>query len=388
MRRASGLSLIETMIALAIGSLLLVGLVQVFSASRTAYQLSEGMSRTQENSRFAMEFLQRDLRMAGHFGCVNDQSHLQSVDTMANHFPVATPANWGVAFPSSNVALTPGGSIRGYEASNTAPGQTVTLGAPSAGWTPALPAVITALNPLAGSDIVEVRYLSTDGLPVIAIANPTGTSTVITVPPARWSAFNEDGVAAPTMFGIADCSFADVFPAAAVNPGGGTVTVNAFIDRYTPQPAGTAFLYRAESVVYYITAGASGRPALFRARSNSAGTFPAGGREELVEGIENMQFLYGLDSVPNLGAAPPSGYMTEQQTAAGMANTPLNWRRVGMVQIGILVSSPDSAAAAVPVVAQRQRALGVEFAPPAVADGRYRTSYETTVAVRNRLYGN
>jgi len=388
LKGANGLSLIEIMIALAIGSLLLLGLMQVFSASRTAYQLTEGMSRAQENGRFAMEFLQRDLRMAGHFGCVNDQAHLQSVDSMANHFPPATPANWGIAFPSSNAALAPGGAVRGYDASGTGPGQTVDLTAPAAGWNPGLPPVIAALNPLPGSDIIEVRYLGNKGLPVTSITNPTATTTVVSVPASRWATFTEDGEATPTMFGLADCSFADIFPAAAVSSAAGTVTVNALIDRYTPQPEGTALLYRVESMVYYIGRGASGRPALFRARSNNAGIFPASAAEELVEGIESLQFLFGLDSVVDLGIAPPSGYLTEQRTAAGVTDSPMHWRRVGQVQVGILSSSPDSAAAANPVPARRQRALGVVFAPPAVIDGRFRTTYETTVALRNRLYGN
>lgn len=73
--RAAGLSLIEMMIALVIGLVLLLGVIQVFSASRTAFQLSEGASRAQENARFALDFLARDIRMAGHFGCVNDQAH-------------------------------------------------------------------------------------------------------------------------------------------------------------------------------------------------------------------------------------------------------------------------------------------------------------------------
>ncbi len=388
-RRARGLSLIEIMIALAIGSLLLVGLVQVFAASRAAYQTSEGMSRVQENGRFAMEFLQRDLRMAGHYGCVNDQAHMQSVDSLDNHFPVATGASWGVAFPNSNPAVgSPGGSIRGYEATNTEPGQTVTLGAATAGWTPALPPVIAALNPLPGSDIIEVRYLGEEGLPVINIANPSAAQTIFTVPAARWATFNADGVGAPTMFGIADCSFANVFPAAAVNPGAGTVLVNAFIDRYVAQPVGTALLHRAESFVYYVANGASGQPSLWRARADVAGTFPVGGREELVEGIESLQFLFGLDSVVDITVTPPSGFITQQSTGAGVVNNPMNWRRVGMVQVGILASSPDTAAAAAPQDAQRRRALGVVFAPPAVPDGRFRTTYETTVAMRNRLYGN
>ena len=75
-RRVAGLSLIELMIALLIGTILVLGLVQVFSASRAAYQLSQGIARNQENARFALDFLSRDLRMAGHAGCVNDQSLL------------------------------------------------------------------------------------------------------------------------------------------------------------------------------------------------------------------------------------------------------------------------------------------------------------------------
>jgi type IV pilus assembly protein PilW len=99
-RGTAGLSLIEIMIALAIGSLLILGLVQVFAASRTAYQLSEGMARTQENARFAMDYLQRDIRMAGHYGCVNDQSHLQTPGALVSHFtPAATAATWGIDFP-------------------------------------------------------------------------------------------------------------------------------------------------------------------------------------------------------------------------------------------------------------------------------------------------
>jgi len=36
----------------------------------------------------------------------------------------------------------------------------------------------------------------------------------------------------------------------------------------------------------------------------------------------------------------------------------------------------------------RQGALGVEFAPSDTRDTRYRASYEVSVALRNRLYGN
>src|SRR5687767_3800735 len=43
LRRPSGMSLIELMIAMLIGMVLILGVVQIFGASRSAYQLSEGM---------------------------------------------------------------------------------------------------------------------------------------------------------------------------------------------------------------------------------------------------------------------------------------------------------------------------------------------------------
>lgn len=376
----SGMSLIEIMIALVIGTILMLGLVQVFAASRTAYQLAEGMARTQENARFAMDYLQRDIRMAGHFGCVNDQTHLQTADALTvSGFPAVTGANSGIAFPIS---------VRGYDATGTAPTNTVTLGAEAAGWTPGLPGAIAALTPLAGSDVIELRYMGNEGVPVSAIT-PAGAQTVISVPPARWNTLTQNGVPNPTMFGLADCSYADVFPATAVNAAAGTVTAAGAITRYTPQPAGQTALYRAESMVYYIATGASGRPALFRARSTAAGTYPAANREELVEGIENMQLMFGLDRVATLNTDPPSGFIEVNQPASLVTNTAEQWRRTGVVQVGLLASSPNPAVSVqATAAAAGNRALGVIFNPPAVNDSRYRATYEASIALRNRLYGN
>lgn len=379
MRTSRGLSLIEIMIALAIGSLLLLGLLQVFSASRTAYQLSEGMARAQENARFGMEYLQRDIRMAGHYGCVNDQSHLQSPGALQSHFTAANGGTIGIDFPVS---------VRGYDATGTAPGAVLNLGAPGAGWTPSLPAAISALAPAAGSDVIELRFLSNEGAPVTVISNPSAAETAITVQAGRWASLTNDGVANPVMFGIADCSYVDVFPASAVNAATRTVTVPVGINRYTPQPSGQTMLYRADSLVYYVAPGASGNPALWRARSAANGTYPAANREELVEGIDNVQLMYGLDRVTDLSLSPPSGYIEFNAPASTITNTPLQWRRTGLVQVGLLASSTDPAAAAPAASApQRRRALGVEFAP-AAGDTRFFAAYEATVALRNRLYGN
>ena len=111
--------------------------------------------------------------------------------------------------------------------------------------------------------------------------------------------------------------------------------------------------------------------------------------EELVEGIDSLQFLFGRDSTTNISAAtPPSGAITLQDTALTLGNDANEWRRVGLVQVGILASSPNPAVAGAAAADSRPRALGVVFNPPTAGDTRYRSSYEVTIALRNRLFGN
>ncbi|MDO9107004.1 MAG: PilW family protein [Methylovulum sp.] len=62
----SGLTLIELMIAMLLGVFLIGGVVQIFVSSKQTYRMQEGLSRLQENGRFAMDFISRDLRMAGY----------------------------------------------------------------------------------------------------------------------------------------------------------------------------------------------------------------------------------------------------------------------------------------------------------------------------------
>jgi type IV pilus assembly protein PilW len=68
-RQQQGLTLIEIMIALLIGAFLLGGVMEVFLKSRQTYRVQEALSRLQENGRFAMDFLTRDIRMTDYQGC-------------------------------------------------------------------------------------------------------------------------------------------------------------------------------------------------------------------------------------------------------------------------------------------------------------------------------
>ncbi|WP_313139054.1 PilW family protein [Stenotrophomonas sp.] len=380
-RHAAGLSLIEMMVAMVIGLVLMLGVVQVFIASRTASRLAEGNARAQENGRFALEFLQRDIRMAGHFGCVNDQAHFVKGEGDPT---INTGAATGSGHP-----LDFSVSIQGYEAPGTGPGTSLTVG----GSWPAvtgLPSSISALNPRAGSDVLVLRYLAAEGVPVTALA-PSANS-VVGFDGTLGKRLLEGGVTAPTLFGVADCSHVNVFRGTYVE---GQVTASgANLDRYTVQPTGQTMIYRAESVVYFVgTSGTTGEPALMRARSDGADGYAA--PEELVEGIENLQLLFGLDSTAAItSTTPPTGNITTVAIASGVstgtnAAAAAQWRRVGQVQVGVLARSPQPSQAEAATDALRYpRMLGVGFAPSTPNDARYRAAYESTIALRNRLFGN
>lgn len=67
-KNQAGLTLVELMVALAIGSFLIVGAVQIYNQSRHAFVINESIARVQETAQFAMDTLEADLRMASNWG--------------------------------------------------------------------------------------------------------------------------------------------------------------------------------------------------------------------------------------------------------------------------------------------------------------------------------
>lgn len=61
-----GLSLVELLVAMALGLLLTVGGLQMMLSSQNLYRTTDSLSRIQESGRFALNFLAKDIRMAGY----------------------------------------------------------------------------------------------------------------------------------------------------------------------------------------------------------------------------------------------------------------------------------------------------------------------------------
>lgn len=66
-RVPAGFSLIELMIAMVLGLLLTTGIVTVYLESKRNYRLEDEMARMQENGRYALYLLKRELTLAGFY---------------------------------------------------------------------------------------------------------------------------------------------------------------------------------------------------------------------------------------------------------------------------------------------------------------------------------
>ncbi len=77
--RQKGLTLIELLVAMALGVVLSGGMVKLFIESRGSYMQDDERARLQENARAALRTLSRDLSMAGFFGrYVNAKSNIST----------------------------------------------------------------------------------------------------------------------------------------------------------------------------------------------------------------------------------------------------------------------------------------------------------------------
>jgi type IV pilus assembly protein PilW len=93
-----GVTLVELMVALAIGSFLIIGAVQVYNQSRQAYVINESIAKVQETAQFALDTIEADLRMASNWGRSSrgDSIEGRSIPGDENPLELPAPATCGV----------------------------------------------------------------------------------------------------------------------------------------------------------------------------------------------------------------------------------------------------------------------------------------------------
>ncbi len=129
-RNQLGLTLVELMVALAIGSFLVIGSVQIYTQSREAFVINESIARVQETAQFAMDTIEADLRMASNWGRTSRGLAIEnrSIGGNANpkplvNVPGACGADWvlDLALPvdgANNAFNLPCAALGGVQASS------------------------------------------------------------------------------------------------------------------------------------------------------------------------------------------------------------------------------------------------------------------------------
>jgi type IV pilus assembly protein PilW len=198
------------------------------------------------------------------------------------------------------------------------------------------------------------------------MTNPTTTNVVhntgaVTTPGNCTKGFGESAPGS----GVPDCTSTNGVP-------------------YTFSPGSR--LLRLSGNIYYIANNPNNVPSLYRLRLSSSGGNAATTAEELVEGVEDMQITYGVDTSNPATCSQTDGVVDTYvdagavTTTAPCATAEDDWKKVLSVRVRLLMRTEDS------IVSQPQSYF---YTNPLVAttatDRRLRKVFTTTIAVRNRL---
>jgi type IV pilus assembly protein PilW len=317
-----GLSMVELMVAMTIGLAILASVSAVFVNSKSNYVSQESNSRLQETARFATYFLMRDLRLAGYYGCLDDISSVNS--RLAGSPTRFNPVNPIEGNRAGTALWYPSGDATDFTTTGTA---------------------VTALaadcpnkvgGRCTGSDAVTVRFADPDTLTTLS-SSTVGTGGAVNV--TSTSNYSTGNVIV-----IADCSNADIaqitgIAGNAISHAGSSGTpgnTDANLSHvYSAQPSGSTDVMRYSVHRYYIGTGKSGHPALFRQNVvGSSGASASILTEEMVEGVEKMQVLYGLDT-DALSDRNPNAYL--QPDHASLAASSARWGNVVSARLVLTV---------------------------------------------------
>jgi len=330
-----GATLIEMMIAMTLALLLsgAAGLIAI--NSKSVFRANAAIARLQDNARFALDTLARDLRMAGFNGCVGGGTPPSSKLNAA-----------GFQYLYSNGLL-------GFHANG-------------ATWSPALDASISGLTPapLAGTDVMTVRTIV--GSPIALTAAMSGSTGALTIDAASGLALGDIVMAANCSKSVAFEITGDPSLGSIAHATGGPAPGNSSADLGVS--FGTdASVYRLVTNTYYVA------PSVLQPGTDSLWLYSvpnyAGGANphEIVEGVQNAAMLFGEDTD---GDGVPNRYVTAD--AVGV------WTNVVAIRIELLMQTVQNNMA---TSAQPYTFNGTTTVP---SDLRIRTVMNSTISVRNR----
>lgn len=299
--RQRGLTLVELLIALTIGLFVVGAIGALYVNTRNGFSYANEVARIQETGRFALETINRDIRMAGYNGCSRS---------------VATSNI--ITNGSSNPLLDIATPIRGYE-----------------GGKDTLPSALSGVGALSGTDVLVLMGGSGSGEMVVKSHDPA-LAQIETL---------GHSVKSGELLMVTDCSKASMFQASAVaanyiehNAGGSPGNCAKFLGVTCPSSgAAASYVYkpgssmmRVFSNAYFIADSVANPGTRSLYAMALEGTNGTSTKRELLNNVEDMQISYGVGD----GNGNVISYVT-----ANDLNAANNWNNVISVKIGLLVRS-------------------------------------------------
>jgi type IV pilus assembly protein PilW len=329
---ARGFTLVELMIALAIGLLLVAGIGSLFYGVNRSNAMQERLATLHEGGRFAVNRLEQDLRMASNQYCSNfaGSAHTGTVAPMwSERAPTVfarllNPLDLAGGLPDSGgmqsvnpttgarsnaeatatYALSPRFFMQGYRCTT---GNACTPALPSTSMFPQAGNVVNRRVP--NSDILTIRYMRGTGWPVTSPNTDCEAGDIVRLTPFD----GDDPVPTEmTLAYISDCRTPALLPIQAIS--GNTLTLGSRLGtgatrplcgRRTQSASGTLpvrlfdFSNDFVTVTYYLAYRLDDDPTA-RPNSGTQRLVPVlirrenGVEQELVRGVERLQFTFGV----------------------------------------------------------------------------------------------
>jgi len=330
---AQGFTLIELLLAMAMGSLLLLTLTQVVQASKAAYRVQEALVHLQSSGRLVMDLLARDIRMSGFSGCAS--SHPNSIDSELQTAGATLMSNFA-GFRLEGMDDY-NGSVARYAQSRPFANRTARS------------------RPVPGTDVLILRLPVGEPLRLAAASNHQAGQLW------AWPAAGAP-VEAGDLLLLSDCNHARVFRAtgSGFRNNGGLAVIDYPGDWAAKEPIfhKGAEIYRLETRMYYVRRGVRGDGNSLYLQQGGENSLP----QELVEGVEDLQILYGI------GARRGNGLAVQRYLSASAVESGQLWDQVVSVRLRLRLASLQGQLSAV------NRS----------ADGHLQRDFVSLVTLRNR----
>lgn len=263
--RQTGISLIELMIALALGLVIVLAVTNIYLSNKATFRSQEALAQIQQSARVAFELLSHDIREAGISPCGIPPAQVKNgLNTPTAYWW----ANWAT------------GNVQGFDSDmDTGP---VTTGT-------------TATKRASGTDAVILRGSQPvcNGQDLVISSHDNAKFTVATVPSC---------VAAGDVMLACDQKEGAIFQLTALDTpnktlthGTGVVAPSNASATITHKFEGGGLLSRLSSVFWYVGNNDHDGKSLFRVKTRYVTTPTAGvidDIQEIAEGITNLQIAY------------------------------------------------------------------------------------------------